>query len=424
MPRSTDQNLSSSFPDDFLWGTSTAGHQIEGYNKNSDFWVLEQLDNSPFVESSGSAIEHLERYRNDIALIASLGAKAFRISLEWSRIEPEPGLFSRNALEHYANVLGHCHDCGMAPVVTLNHFTLPIWFAAKGGWLAPDAAETFARYVDATTRSLGHLIGMACTLNEPNIVVQQAVVANRQGKPSNNSHELLQRAAKAAGSDEFYSFFFVDGLQVRDTLLEAHRQARDVLKSGPGDFPVGLCLHLRDYQLVEDTPEAKAWRDAFVQEGHSAFFEVAKDDDFIGAQYYSRRLVGSRGIVEPPFGAKLTQMQEENYPYGLANVLREVATHADCPIFVTENGIATEIDADRITYIDSALKDVADALASGVDVRGYFHWSAFDNFEWMDGFRPKFGLIAIDRATQTRTLKPSAQHFQSIIASNGAAALK
>jgi len=415
--------LSRPFPDDFLWGVSTAGHQIEGNNQNSDFWVLENLKDSPFVEPSSNAIHHYHRYESDIALLATFGIQAYRLSLEWSRIEPDPGSFCKATLDHYASVLDSCWAHGIVPTVTFNHFTIPIWFATKGGWLAPNAADLFARYVETVSLRLGDKIGFACTLNEPNIVVQQAVVADRTGHRPNTDDKLMQRAARSVGSDQFYSFFFVDGLQVRDTLLSAHRKAYDTLKAGPWSFPVGMCLNLRDYQVIEDTDEAKDWQEAFVQEGHVAFYEAAKGDDFLGVQYYSRRLVGSNGITSPPPDAKLTQMQEEDYPDGLEHVIREAAQHSNCPIMVTENGIPTENDEDRVAYINRALQGVAKALQSGIDVRGYFYWSGFDNFEWMDGFRPKFGLIGVDRETQVRTPKPSAHHFKSVIASNGAAAL-
>lgn len=423
MPRTQEGLSHSPFPDNFVWGVSTAGHQIEGENRNSDFWLLEHLEDSPFIEPSGSAIEHYTRFESDIALLAKFGIKAYRISIEWCRIEPEEGSFSRQALDHYSKVLDCCWSHAIKPVVTFNHFTLPIWFAAKGGWLSHDAVDLFGRYVETASLHLGARIGMACTLNEPNIVVQQAVVAARQYRSDNTDTQLMRRAAVAAGSDQFYSFFFVDGLQVRDSLLNAHRRAYDALKTGPGDFPVGMSLNLRDYQVVDGSPRAEDWRKAFVEEGHVAFYEAARGDDFIGAQYYSRRLVGADGIVKPDANVRQTQMHEEDYPQGLENILREIACHSNCPIFVTENGIPTETDEDRITYINAALQTVARALTTGVDVRGYFYWSAFDNFEWMDGFRPKFGLIGIDRKTQKRVPKPSAEHFRSIIASNGLIAL-
>lgn len=413
----------SPFPESFIWGVSTSGHQTEGENKNSDFWVLENMEDSPFIEPSGKAIGHFKQFESDIALLAALGTKAYRFSLEWCRIEPEHGVFSQDALDHYARVLDCCWAHQITPIVTFNHFTIPIWFATHGGWLAPNAADLFANFVEVSARQLGERIGIACTLNEPNIVVQQAVVANRQGRPSNTDAALMHRAAGAVNSEQFYSFFFVDGLEVRDTLLRAHRRAYDVLKSGPGDFPVGLCLNLRDYQLEEHSRDAEDWRNAFVQEGHVAFYDAARGDDFVGVQYYSRRRVGAQGIVQPPEETKLTQMREEDYPDGLENVIGEAAYYSKCPVIVTENGVPTETDEDRVTYINKAIRGVANAISSGIDVRGYIYWSAFDNYEWMDGFRPKFGLIGVDRETQKRRPKPSAYHYQSIISSNGQRAL-
>lgn len=399
---------------------STAGHQVEGANTQSDFWRLEQLSETPFTERSGDAIDHLSLFQADIGLFAQLGFGAYRFSLEWSRIEPEQGQFSKSALAHYHAVLEACRVHDITPVVTLNHFTVPDWFAQAGGWLAPNAVDLYARYVEQVAGALGHLFGAACTLNEPNIIVQPAILARRAGGASATDHALMRRAAASAGASSYYSFFFVDGLEVRDAFLRAHRRGVEALKSGPGDYPVGVCLDIRDYQLAEDTPEAKRWYDDFVQEGHVPFYEAARGDDFIGVQNYSRRRVGSEGLLPVPEGVKRTQVGVEHYPQGLGHAVREAAALSGCPVIVTENGLPTQVDGDRVDFINHALRGVADAIADGVDVRGYFHWSAFDNFEWMSGYEPKFGLIEVDRTTQSRRPKPSAHHYGEIARTNGA----
>ncbi len=157
------------FPKGFLWGTATAAHQVEGNNINSDGWVLEHVPGTPYVEPSGDACDHYHRYRADIALLAELGFNTYRFSLEWARIEPEEGEFSRASLEHYRDMLRACHEHGLTPMVTFHHFTSPRWLIASGGWESPQTADKFARYCERTTAYLGDLIGAACTINEVNI---------------------------------------------------------------------------------------------------------------------------------------------------------------------------------------------------------------------------------------------------------------
>ncbi|HEX4126100.1 MAG TPA: family 1 glycosylhydrolase [Acidimicrobiales bacterium] len=157
------------FPDGFVWGAATAGHQIEGNNVNSDFWFLENLEPTMFAERSGDACDSSHRYEEDIALLASLGLNSYRFSVEWSRIEPSRGRFSRAELDHYKRVVDRCHAHGVAPAVTFVHCTVPLWFARAGGWLNPDAPGLFARYCSTATRAFGDGLAFAFTLNEPQV---------------------------------------------------------------------------------------------------------------------------------------------------------------------------------------------------------------------------------------------------------------
>ncbi len=316
------------------------------------------------------------------------------------------------------------HEAGLTPVITFNHFTLPLWLAKTGGWLRTDAPELFACYCIHVHNVLGDLIGLACTLNEPNIIVHGAVVGHKTGTGPATDTALLSRAAKAAGSDRFYSFFFVDGMDARPNLIRAHRRAVETLKEAGAQYGMGLALNLRDYQLIEDTKAAQDWYRAFVHEGHDMFYEACKGDDFIGVQNYSRRRIGSDGVLPIPEGAQLTQMGVEYYPQGLGNVIRQAAERTDCPVFVTENGLPTNDDEQRIAFIDAAVEQVHTCLQDGIDVRGYFYWSTWDNYEWMSGYSPKFGLISVDRNDFSRRPKPSAEHFGAIIRANGTLGIK
>lgn len=404
------------FPTGFLWGTASAAHQVEGNNVNSDSWVLEHIPGSPFVEPSGDACDHYHRYPQDIALIASLGFNTYRFSIEWARIEPEEGEFSNAALDHYRRMLATCHEHNLTPIVTYHHFTSPRWFAAKGGWEVLGNAALFARYCERATAHLGDLIGAACTLNEPNVglLIQHMGYMPPDEVLLNAPYRAA--AAKAVGSGTFAAFPNCCQQPARDTFLKAHRLAVEAIKAGPGDFPVGMTLAMQDHQAV---PGGEAVRDHARHEIDDVFLDVARDDDFIGVQTYSRSRYGAEGVLPPEPGVEVTQMGYEFYPEALEATIRYAAAYTGRPLLVTENGIGTEDDTRRIEYVRRALRGVHRCLQDGIEVRGYCYWSIFDNFEWSLGYRPKFGLIAVDRMTQTRSLKPSATWLGNSARANG-----
>jgi beta-glucosidase len=385
-----------SFPDGFLWGTATAAHQVEGGNWNNDWWAWEHNPASGCAEPSGDAIDHYHRYPEDIALLASLGFGTYRFSIEWSRIEPEDGEFSRAALDHYRRMCATCHEHGITPIVTYHHFTSPRWISHLGGWEEPDTADRFARFCGKATEALGDLIGWGCTLNEPNIVAMLGYLAG--AFPPGRRDAALRRA-------------------VNDVFVDGHRKAVEAIKSAaPKEFPVGLTLAMSDYQAI-DGGEAKLEQ---IRRGmHDVYLDAAKDDDFVGVQTYSRDRVGPDGIVPPPEGAELTLMGYEFYPESLEHTIRYAFEYTDgTPVLVTENGIGTADDTRRVEYYRRALQGVRRCLDDGVDVRGYTAWSAFDNFEWALGYRPTFGIIAVDRSSQERTPKPSAHLLGEVARAN------
>jgi len=391
------------FPKDFLWGAATAAHQVEGNNINSESWVLEHLPETIYAEPSGDACDHYHRYPSDLALLAELGFNAYRFSIEWARIEPEEGEFSYAELEHYRRMLAACHEHGIKPVVTFHHFTTPRWLMRAGGWMDEKTPERFARYCERATKHLGDLISVACTVNEPNLamLLSKLLPFNLQEGPFWNA------AAQAFGvtPDRLGLFQFVTQPQLRDVIFEAHRRAFDVLHSGPGNFPVGLTLALVDIQATEGGEhKAQVLRRQLADD----YLDLLHGDDFVGVQTYARMLIGPDGVVPPGQDVERNQMGEEYYPEALAGTIRYAAAATGIPVIVTENGFSHTGDALRLQYFQAALRCVADSLESGIDVRSYFAWSAFDNFEWNSGYRPKFGIIAVDRATQQRTPKPSA----------------
>jgi beta-glucosidase len=407
------------FPDGFLWGAATAGHQVEGGNVNADLWPLEWAENSIFVEPSGDACDHYHRYPEDIAILAGLGCNAYRFSIEWSRIEPEPGYFSRAALDHYKRMVACCREHGITPFVTLNHFTTPRWFAGIGGWGDRGAADRFGRYAARVAAHMGDVLSWVGTLNEPNLMD----LLQHTGKvPMGAGERELGHAAEpsAAGVGGFDPARYRIGHAAAgvERMAQAHRRAVEAVKSGPGHARVGWSLALVDLQPAD---EGGPRYEEALQRASIDWLEVARDDDFIGVQTYSRNLIGPDGAVPPPAGAPTMQTGWEVYPEALEHTIRLAAAHAGVPVVVTENGMATDDDTARLAYTRSALEGLARCLADGLDVRGYLHWTLLDNFEWMSGYAMTFGLIAVDRDSFARTVKPSARWLGEVARGNALA---
>ena len=385
----------TAFPPGFVWGTATAAHQIEGGNVHNDWWAFEHAEGTPCVESSGDACDSWHRWPEDIALVASLGLNAYRFSLEWSRIEPEDGEWSQAALDHYRRHCARCHELGIAPVVTFNHFTIPRWLADRGGWEWSEAPGRFSRFCERAGAALGDLIGWACTLNEPNIVAEMGYL-----------HEVFPPGVRDRERR----------LAVNDALCRAHVGAVEALRGAPGDFPVGLTLSMADYQAVAGGEER---RDRMRRDNEDVFLTATAGDDFVGVQCYSRMRVGPDGVLPPEAGVPVTQMGYEYWPQAVeATVRRAWEVTGGTPLLVTENGISTTTDAERVAFVADALAGVQRCLADGLDVRGYFYWSLMDNFEWVLGYGPRFGLVEVDPATFERRPKPSAQWFGSVARAN------
>jgi beta-glucosidase len=404
------------FPAGFLWGTATAAHQVEGNNVNNDNWLMEHVPGTIFAEPSGDACDHYHRYPEDIALLAELGFNLYRFSIEWARIEPEEGEFSLAELEHYRRMLAACHEHHITPMVTFHHFTSPRWLAAQGGWEAETTPARFARYCERATRHLGDLIGAACTINEANIgplLTQAGFLPSPQVLQQMPWWSATTKALGVA-PHEFAPFILATSTCARDTIMAAHRLAVEAIKSA-GDFPVGITLALQDIQAANG---GGAQADRLRYDLNTFFLEAVRGDDFVGVQTYSRQRVGPDGTLPPEEGVELTQMGYEFWPESLEATIREAAAVAHLPVIVTENGIGAADDTRRVEYMRRAVRGVANCLKDGLAVRGYTYWSALDNFEWMMGYRPTFGLIAVDRSTQQRTVKPSARLLGNIARAN------
>lgn len=384
------------FPEGFTWGVATAAHQIEGGNVNNDWWAFEHASGSACSEPSGDACDSWERWQEDVELVAGLGLDNYRFSVEWSRIEPADGEVSHAALAHYRRLCESLRTRGIEPVVTFHHFTTPRWLTDQGGWESGVAVERFGQFCTVVADGLGDVMSRACTINEPNIV---AVMGWHAG--------MFPPGKKDVGLSR----------QVAAHLVDAHRVAVDAIRSAAPGVPVGMTLSMTDYQLA---PGGEAKLESIRHYAEDVFLDATKGDDFLGVQTYTRQLIGPRGWAGYEEGVPVLDMGYEFYPAALGNCLRRAwdYTGGSVPLLVTENGIGTTEDEQRIDYVRQALGGVLDAIDDGVDVRGYAYWSLLDNFEWALGYRPRFGLVSVDRATFERTPKPSAGWLAGVAASN------
>ena len=407
---------SSSFPGGFLWGAATAGHQVEGNNTASDLWLLEHLKPTVFAEPSGDAVNSFELWPQDLDLVKRIGFNSYRFSLEWARIEPEPGEFSVAMLDHYKAMIDGCRARGLTPVVTFSHFTAPRWFAARGGWTNPQAPSLFATYCERAARHLAANIGYAVTFNEPNIML----LLRSTGLPPpvlDLQRAMLAAAAQYTGTKRFVSANaanFEDLDVMQPLMIAGHKAARSALKAVRSNLPVGLSLAMFDDQAVGDTSQ----RDKARAELYGAWLDVAKDDDFFGVQNYERARFDGKGRLPPPADAKLNWSGSEIYAPSLAGAVRYAYAATGVPILVTEHGVGTDDDALRSAFIPAALTELKKAIDEGIPIKGYFHWSLLDNFEWIFGYKPHFGLVAVDRKTFKRTPKPSAAVLGAIARRN------
>lgn len=426
----------NTLPQDFLVGAATAAHQVEGNNIHSDYWAMEHMKYGNFNEPSLDAVDHYNRYEEDIKMIAEAGLNAYRFSIEWARIEPEQGVYDENEIEHYRKVLTCCRENGVEPIVTMMHFTSPKWLIENGGWENEATVEAFKNYCQYVTEQLGDLMHYVCTINEANMGIQVAAISARyRAQMMAKMQRMQQRGAEEKKDlegtaqvgmnfndmmanmqkqkEENVEIFGTDTLQTfvsartpeGDMLvIRAHQAAKAAMKAVKPELQIGLTLSLHDIQAQEGGEEtaAKEWVDEFTH-----YVPYIKEDDFFGLQNYSRSLIGPNGILPVPEGAEITQMDYEYYPEGLEHVIRRVYEEMPMPIMVTENGIATADDTRRVAYIQTAMKGVENCIQDGIPVKGYMYWSMMDNFEWQKGFGMTFGLISVDRTTQTRTAKPS-----------------
>ncbi len=420
------------FPEGFLWGAATSAHQVEGNNTNNHWWAWEQEGGHIHDGSvSGRACDHYNLYETDFELARELGHTVHRFSIEWSRIEPREGKWNEKEIEHYRKVIQALLDRDIIPMVTLHHFTNPIWLQEKGGWLNPQSVELFERYTRVVVETMGDLIPFYNTINEPMMV---AVLG----------YLLGMHPPCHTDFDEFFT--------VGKHLLMAHGKCYHAIHETVKDKgfsikpQVGIVKQIPYFAPLNpdsdaDVEQAKLMDDTvnrwYLEGIHTGilappFGEGEELDylkgswDFIGVNWYTRILAtplpeapeeASQTLSIAPEGAETTDMGWEVYPEGFYHSLMSVKKYKK-PVYVTENGIATLDDTQRCRYILRHLYQLHRAIKDGLDVRGYMYWSLIDNFEWAEGFAKRFGLIEVNYDTMERTPRPSAYLYRDLIKSN------
>ncbi|MBU1015298.1 glycoside hydrolase family 1 protein [Patescibacteria group bacterium] len=389
-----------SFPPGFLWGTATSAHQIEGDNLYSDWWKAEQEGKVPF--KSGKACDSYNRYEEDLSLAKAMHNNAHRFSVEWARIEPREGEFQEEEIEHYRKVIRSVRQRGMEPFITLHHFTNPQWFAEKGGWTNKKAPEYFERYVKFVVERLGGEAKFWATINEPLIVNMMGYMV---GKFPPNKYSVWQFIAACRN------------------MKEAHKEAYLAVKQIHPELLVGIVKNNVFFEAYLNKPLSRVTASIARYVWNRWFLNGVRDcADFIGLNHYSRNLIhvrfsNPRAWFNQNENKEISDFGWEIYPESIYRVTKELMGYGK-PIYIMENGIADADDDKRPNFIRNYLQWLHRAIEEGADVRGYFHWSLLDNFEWAEGFTKRFGLIHVDFNTFERTPRKSAAVYGEICRTN------
>ena len=394
------------FPAGFAWGTSTAAHQIEGGDIHSWNNYCEERDH--YAEKSGAACDHWNRYKADTDLMKQLGYPYYRMSLSWARIEPEAHRFDADAIAHYLAELEYLNQRGIKVFLTLFHGSAPVWFEQAGGFLKRDNVNFFAEYVRQIVPRIKDLVDSFHVINEFNLsggkdLAELALL---------HKHYLLAHAAGYHIIKEFTAAPVSTAHALLAPTAEHPHDQGDVLTASLVDWLRNeFFFHaIRTGEIVSPFSDAET-----VPEVKGAL-------DYWAVNYYCRTIISSRRAEPvPPSKAERLKMidrdfyMENIHPAGLVSNLVRLA---DKPVYITENGVSADDDRWRILKLATDLAAAAEAIEKGVDVRGYFHWSLMDNYEWTS-FVPRFGLIDVDFKTQRRTPRPSAHFYGEIIRNNG-----
>ena len=413
------------FPKDFIFGTAVASYQVEGGIYNNDWTIWERNKNSKCEEVCAEACKHYELVDEDIKLIKNLGIKAFRFSIEWSRVEPQKNKFDQNAIKHYVKKTIKLIENNIEPIITFHHFTTPEWVFKEGSWANPKVVEYFNNYVDMMMKSLPKEITYFNTINEPGIFTFFGYFSTNKFPPG------------IANEDVF--------IKSSSNVINAHKEALQTIKKHNNNSKVGMTHALQEWEDADEN-ELKKYIKYHLED---KFLEASLDDDFIGLQTYTivripqsillkvftpillnikfiRKYIlprilqifaGRNGRIDKD--TRITKMGYEYRPEAvLYNLKRIHNMYPNKDIFITENGIATDNDDERIEFVSDVLKDVHKYVTKNEKVIGYLYWSLLDNFEWDLGYQMNFGLVEIDKLTYERKPHKSARWFGEISNTN------
>lgn len=390
------------FPDDFLWGTATASYQVEGGNTGSSWYRFEKEGNVKNNDSALIAVDHYNRYEEDIELMKSLNMNSYRFSLEWSRIEPEPGVFDYDEIEHYRDVLAELEKAGIKPMVTLWHHSVPAWFEDVGGWEKKENIDYYTEYVEVVVTELGGEVELWLTMNEPMAYITLGYVSEKWPPGENSIHKVPS---------------------LLKNVIKGHKRAYEIIHKADENAQVGIAEHASYHE-----PASKG----NVLENIISFFidytwtympvDLISDElDFIGVHYYYKQTI-SQDIILDALTKEASEIENQSltrsyYPEGLYETLLRFKKY-DKPVYITEIGVPDYETVDRDQFIREHAREVYYAIEAGVDVKGFYYWTLLDCFEWSEGYGPKFGLISVNRDTLERSIKPESYEYALIAGCN------
>ena len=401
--------MKSKFPEGFYWGAATASYQVEGGIDNCDWAEAAREGRVPVC---GRACDHYNRYEADFDLAVELGHTAHRFSIEWARIEPEEGKFDMEEIEHYRKVIRALKERNLEPILTLWHFTLPLWFSQTGGFERKDSAELFAKYSTFVAKELGSEFTYITTMNEPIVFAGLGWLKGNWPPFKQFSfvglNELTVSGDRAVQRPTKSLLAYFTYRKVVKNLAKAHNQAYFGIKGVAPGLDVSLVKHVVAFDSNRNPLNRfRAWiEDRFLN--HSFLRRVHKCCDSFGLNFYHYVKFGDR----PPF--EKSDMGWEMAPHGIHNALQVLWKYKK-PIFISEAGLADHDDSHRAWYIEEQIKGVQKALENGIDVRGHLYWSLMDNYEWALGFDKQFGLIKVNYETLEREIRPSAWVYKELI---------
>ena len=443
-----------SFPQGFKWCVATSAHQVEGDNTGSDWWAWEHLppicDSNgkceckiKNCESSGRACDHWNRLDEDTQILKALGVNQENLTIEWAKIEPEPGHWNWQAVEHYRRELELLKRNHISPIITLQHFALPQWVREKGAWEWPQMPAAFSKFVLFVYTQIAPDVDEFITMNEPmaNLIGGYLVGVTPPGNSSHLSNstpspEDFQKIvaplrgmvmAHAAAYRTLHRTANATSKKVRVGIANYAIVLDPASDLNPLDWAAAKILHQTfNWTFLDAVETGKLKIDIpFILNVAEILPDVAGTEDFVGLDYYTRNAVAIRFNPKPSLslenfpGVPLSIMNWEIYPEGLYRILKEAhERYPNQSLYIAENGIADATDEKRIPFIRDHLREVHRAISDGIPVEGYCHWSYIDNFEWLEGFGPRFGFYSVDYTSQVRTARPSAAYYSKITHSN------